>query len=141
MKIVVSPQDVDLLEAHQWSVGTAGYAQRSMTIGSRTDGSRRTKVVLLHRLIAERMGALSPDAPLVDHINRDKLDNRRENLRGVDAKGNAANRPAHPGPTPIYTPEMQCAVAGCSDQPKKKSMCQRHYLQAWKRARRKAVVR
>lgn len=45
-----------------------------------------------HRLIWMAAHGVIPDGLMVDHINRDKQDNRLENLRLVDAKGNAANR-------------------------------------------------
>lgn len=47
------------------------------------------RIFFLHRLI---IGA--KQGQIVDHINRDRLDNRLENLRIVDAKMNALNRGA-----------------------------------------------
>lgn len=58
-----------------------GYAVRKE---SRHDGP---KWLRMHRLIAE-----APDGVEVDHINRDRLDNRRSNLRLTDRAGNARNR-------------------------------------------------
>jgi hypothetical protein len=45
--------------------------------------------VLLHRLITS-----APKGLLVDHVNRDGLDNRRANLRLCNESQNKANRPA-----------------------------------------------
>jgi len=50
--------------------------------------------ILVHRLI---LGLSNGDKKRADHINRNRLDNRRENLRLCDARGNAANRAGYPG--------------------------------------------
>lgn len=72
---LVDTQDVELVIQLLWRLGTHGYAVSK-------DG--RT---LMHRLI---MGAA--DGVQVDHINHDKLDNRRSNLRVVTRAQNAANQ-------------------------------------------------
>lgn len=55
------------------------------------------KVMLLHRVIA---GAKKGD--VVDHINRNKLDNRRSNLRLVTQSQNTFNSPKRKGTKSIY---------------------------------------
>lgn len=60
-------QDLPLVESRQWSIIKDGY------IGGWANGNTRK----LHRLI---LGITDP-AIIVDHINGDKCDNRRSNLR------------------------------------------------------------
>lgn len=73
---IVAYTFVDLADARlaevRWYLAATGYAMRIERIGN---GKRRA--LLLHR---EVMG-LAPGDPSVDHINGDKLDNRRSNLR------------------------------------------------------------
>ena len=58
----------------------------------RDDGKR--KLVRVHRLVAEAYCHNSePDSfNMVDHIDRNKLNNHKDNLRWVDRKGNAGNQ-------------------------------------------------
>lgn len=61
--ILVDPEDEHLLRKHIWHINTGGYAQR---------GAWR-KMVLLHQEIVA--------FAQVNHINRNKKDNRKANLR------------------------------------------------------------
>lgn len=75
-EIIVSAADAPLLLRHTWCIDSQGYA-------SATVGGRRVR---LHRLVM-----CAGPGQIVDHINRHKLDCRRENLRFVDCSGNARN--------------------------------------------------
>lgn len=80
--VYVDAEDKALIGGFSWHIGS-GYAVAE--IGSRKEGTR--KVIRMHRLI---MG--EPNG-IVDHINRNKLDNRRSNLRLSDRSKNGMNRP------------------------------------------------
>ena len=75
--ILLDSDDVDLASRYQWSVGIHGYA---------THGAGRDQI-LMHRLL---LGA--NDSEVVDHINRNRLDNRRKNLRICSQMLNVMNK-------------------------------------------------
>lgn len=67
--------------SYSWNVNSKGYARRLMSL----NGKRVT--VFLHRLVSN-----AKPREIVDHINRNKLDNRQENLRIVTPLMNCLNR-------------------------------------------------
>lgn len=79
---LVSPEDAELVSAFAWRLGTGGYA---LAHGRGSHATRRN--VAMHRIV---MG--EPKGVQVDHIDRNRLNNTRENLRLCTPLGNAANR-------------------------------------------------
>ncbi len=76
---LISLEDVPKVEGIPWFLTNQGYAScRRMPSPKR---------IMMHRLI---MGA--PDGMCVDHINHNKLDNRRQNLRIVTKAFNNHHR-------------------------------------------------
>ena len=73
---LVDDEDWGRLASRRWHLMPVGYAQTGA-------------VALMHR---EIMGLEPGDGKYVDHINGDKLDNRRANLRVVTNAENAQNR-------------------------------------------------
>jgi len=85
-EIKCSPEDFDFLRQFSWHIINSGYAQEG----------RRT---LMHHMVYERMhpGTEFSRYLIVDHINNDKLDNRRENLQLLPASLNCFKNPRpHP---------------------------------------------
>lgn len=80
---LVDDEDAPLLEGWGWHVMSTGY------IGAMTGRSRGTArtMILLHRHLMK-----PPDGLWVDHINGNRLDNRRSNLRLVTPTMNTLNR-------------------------------------------------
>jgi len=81
---LVSPEDAHLAE-RRWHRDNRGYARRMGPDG---------KVEQLHRVV---LGLTHGDALEADHINGDKLDNRRSNLRVVTHRENLQNLRSRPG--------------------------------------------
>lgn len=78
--IEVSAEDADLLAAYVWTVTKGRYAFR------RKGARGASKTIYLHREIA-----CAEPGSVVDHINGNGLDNRRENLRGISQSLNNRN--------------------------------------------------
>lgn len=88
-------------------VGTDGHVMRpscgvhsaNWTVGWNNDGYRAVNIYgtpyKIHRLVAETFIPNPDSKPQVDHINRNRSDNRLENLRWVDACENQRNTEQH----------------------------------------------
>ena len=83
----VSAEDVGLAR-YAWHLNPDGYVVRS----DYSEGRKRT--VWMHRAVLERAGEPVTAGFETDHINGDRLDNRRENLRVVTHRENLQNRQA-----------------------------------------------
>lgn len=88
---LVDAEDRERVEtAGSWFLHSAGYAYRH------EGPARARRAVLMHRFVLG-LGVSSPGAnEQVDHVNRDRLDNRRENLRVVSRSENQHNRVEDP---------------------------------------------
>jgi hypothetical protein len=75
--VIYSPKDHDLISKYKWCMHDMGYCV----------STSRQKGISMHRLIMN-----CPKDMVVDHINGNRLDNRRENLRVVSLQANAQNR-------------------------------------------------
>lgn len=80
--VLVDEQDRDRVSRLTWRVDKSGYVRTLIHIHG-----RRSVVQYLHRFIVE-----AAVGDVVDHINGNKLDNRRANLRIVTHAENMQNR-------------------------------------------------
>lgn len=79
---LVDEDDFEYLSQFIWTY-SQGYARRSKR---RKEPDARN--LSMHRIVMD-----CPDGLTVDHINFNKLDNRKENLRIVTMKQNSAHQP------------------------------------------------
>lgn len=70
----------EYLNQFKWFCDSRGYAVRDI------GGRKNKKRILMHRLINK-----TPKNLVTDHINRNKLDNRKKNLRSVTQRQNTFN--------------------------------------------------
>ena len=78
--IKVDDEDFALLNRFKWTVSDTGYAVTQI---------RGQKHIKMHHLV---FGAIEVPKMVIDHLNNDRLDNRKKNLRLCSQKENSSNR-------------------------------------------------
>jgi HNH endonuclease len=78
---LVDDDDYEELARYKWYRDTRGYARRQPWT------KRRNQTIMMHRVITH-----APKGVEVDHINHDRLDNRKANLRLCTHTQNIRNR-------------------------------------------------
>lgn len=89
MVAIVDDDDWLYLSKHKWCYAHGGYASRgvcSQLANGRKD-RKRIKAIYMHRVIMN-----PPDGLQIDHINGNKIDNRKVNLRFATMAENMRNR-------------------------------------------------
>ena len=79
-KVLIDDDDAEKLKAYKWWLNPKGYAYTTAIV----DGKRNT--LFMHRVINH-----TPKGLKTDHKNRNRLDNRRHNLRTATSRQNACN--------------------------------------------------
>ncbi len=93
LSTILDDGDFDHLCRWRWKLHPQGYACRT----SWDAHNRKWMCVLMHRVIAA-----TPKDLQTDHINRNRLDNRRVNLRNVSGSVNTRNQGISPRNTSGY---------------------------------------
>ena len=87
---LIDDEDVQLVAKHTWYLSSNGYATTNARIYESKKAGIVRKRINMHRLI---MGF--PEEQ-VDHVNRDRLDNQRSNLRLASHAQNCWNAEKRP---------------------------------------------
>lgn len=87
-RAIVDDEDFEFLNQFKWCYHL-GYAIRYAG-----GGRKNRRFERMHRVVNN-----TPDELFTDHINGDKLDNRKSNLRTVDHRANSINRKIQPNNT------------------------------------------
>lgn len=80
----IDEEDLGLINQYSWYITDTGYLATRAKQGSPVGAPH--EMLYMHRLIM-----MPPKGVEIDHINRDKLDNRKENLRYADRSLNCSN--------------------------------------------------
>lgn len=88
---IVDLDDAPLLLKHRW-IAAPAFSKSGAQLGWYARRSEGRKNIYMHRSILS-----PPKGFLVDHVNGDRLDNRRINLRLANNSQNVVNRPQAPG--------------------------------------------
>jgi hypothetical protein len=90
---IVDDIDYEYLLQFKWYAKKERTGKFYAVRNERVNGKRKHKNIYIHRVIAERMGLdLSCD---IDHIDRDSLNNLRNNLRFATKTATSQNRSKH----------------------------------------------
>ena len=73
---LIDLEDVPIVEKHSWCIRSGGYVGRV----------ENKELILLHRLLVH-----CPKEKIVDHVNKNKIDNRKVNLRICNYRENLRN--------------------------------------------------
>lgn len=102
---VVDDADYEELAKFHWYLGSKGYAVRQVR------KKNVVTVILMHRVIMQTPGGMD-----TDHINRNKLDNRRSNLRVCTHQENLLNRGVQKNNKTGYAGVYLSQIKGTADK-------------------------
>ena len=85
LKTMVDDEDYDLLMKYSWRLISSGYVARQIRVGDRKLNKR--KYIFMHKLIMN-----VKNKNIIDHKDRNKLNNQKSNLRFSSLEENNRNR-------------------------------------------------
>ncbi len=89
--VLVDDDMYDQLNANKWQLNNSGYVSRTNIRNG------KAHMLFMHHVVMPKKEGYQ-----IDHINRDKLDNRRSNLRYVTRSQQIANKGSHKGSRSKY---------------------------------------
>lgn len=89
-RVIVNDEDFDFLNHWKWRIGPFGYAIRTQHLLRGKKNTNKTKTILIHRVIMN-----APFGIDVDHINHNRLDCRKINMRLCTRGENGLSKVAH----------------------------------------------
>ena len=84
---LVDDEDFEWLNQFKWYISDSGYALRRVYIRGSGRKNQKGKTIRMHCLINN-----TPSEMITDHIDRNRLNNQRSNLRVADYRLNGINR-------------------------------------------------
>lgn len=91
--VIVDRDDLPFLTSYRWQINSEGYVVSWRWCPL----TKKTTVLWLHRLVNK-----TPSTLICDHLNHNKLDNRKTNLRNCSNSQNLANQIKRPGLSSKY---------------------------------------
>lgn len=86
MEFLYDKEDQSIVDSYNWAIGRNGYVVSSKYVKGSGRKNQKNISLYFHRLITN-----APKGKVIDHINRNKLDNRKENLRVCTQRENMVN--------------------------------------------------
>lgn len=85
--VIIDDEDYDKIKNYKWKI--LRLSDTRIVAKTVTYCKRKANQIMMHRLI---MGVENRSRPIIDHINRNTLDNRKSNLRFANHQNNGMNR-------------------------------------------------
>jgi len=89
-QVIVDDDDLEFLSQKKWRLSSGGYAITGKSV-LLPDGTRKKTTIYMHIIVNK-----TPDGYQTDHINGNRLDNRKSNLRTVTRQQNMFNKKTSP---------------------------------------------
>lgn len=97
-EVLIDTEDIDLVCGYSWYSHIIKHKKENRETVYLVHMTKQRKQISMHRLI---LGVVDlwegHDCGVVDHINRNGLDNRKSNLRLISQRDNSLNRADHQG--------------------------------------------